>query len=670
LKLNEKKNQMTLPAQKKNLRLLQVFGGNSELPATTLFPVCVSFQIENQLPLPPLSDASIVSSTSFEKNQSYSGDSFSCRGALVKMADRDDNSRWDEHSLEDRNHTGNAVKNESTDSTPGSDVGTNVSMIPFFKEEETGESPQNDPLVDNTFKTEDAPSFDSPLPTSLATLEEEDRQPPTRRTTLTMESEIFTNNLTASSTDFEDGKPGAHPSQRPTNENDVDSEEDKKIPARSKIAHPYDDEIEVFGDLERVSKRARGPTGSISRTPSRDRTDAYGARRLTMSLNFDGTSPSPHSYSRYYDQPASDYFHPGAHLAPPATQLYNSHEYYQYQPSMYAHQESMQSMYASQGMPYGQTYQSQSHPDEASYMPPLQSAAYAPYQVAAVHPDHFHTQQQQSMEEYQAAVARQEYNQCHVPGYATAAIHAIDRPRTRGSTAATPLRIQRTQSSPEEYATSGGEFSSQFRRGPSQEELEEARTQRARGALTTWYQRLEDLYRYKMKHGHCRYCATMIALIAFLDHCSPFFFFLFSYDLSHTGNVPQKFSPNHALGIWVNKQRMEKKSFDEGNERSSMTQRKIDSLNAIGFVWAKRKGDASWNEKYRELQEYKERFGNCEVPTKYPANPALGRWVSTQRSNYKDALATGDRRRMSLEKQQLLESIGFRWKMMQSGCNS
>ena len=88
-----------------------------------------------------------------------------------------------------------------------------------------------------------------------------------------------------------------------------------------------------------------------------------------------------------------------------------------------------------------------------------------------------------------------------------------------------------------------------------------------------------------------------------------------------------------------------------------MTQRKINALNALGFQWAKRKGDTSWNEKFQELKQYREEHGNCklstilwvqafvrnvplklsipisgigEVPTKYPKNPALGRWVSTQ----------------------------------------
>lgn len=50
-----------------------------------------------------------------------------------------------------------------------------------------------------------------------------------------------------------------------------------------------------------------------------------------------------------------------------------------------------------------------------------------------------------------------------------------------------------------------GENPREFRRGPSPDELANARTARARAALTTWYLRLEDLYRYKVEKGHCEY---------------------------------------------------------------------------------------------------------------------------------------------------------------------
>jgi hypothetical protein len=48
--------------------------------------------------------------------------------------------------------------------------------------------------------------------------------------------------------------------------------------------------------------------------------------------------------------------------------------------------------------------------------------------------------------------------------------------------------------------------------------------------------------------------------------------------------VPQKYNSNRELGVWVNKQRMEKKAYDEGR-KSSMTQRKIEKLEQAGFEW-------------------------------------------------------------------------------------
>ena len=92
-------------------------------------------------------------------------------------------------------------------------------------------------------------------------------------------------------------------------------------------------------------------------------------------------------------------------------------------------------------------------------------------------------------------------------------------------------------------------------------------------------------------------------------------------------NVPQKFKENPALGIWVNKQRMEYKFYAEG-KKSSMNQTKIEALEKAEFIWyvrdfsfeillladnqtnlfvivpcrAKRKGEAAWEEKYRQLQ--------------------------------------------------------------------
>ena len=43
-----------------------------------------------------------------------------------------------------------------------------------------------------------------------------------------------------------------------------------------------------------------------------------------------------------------------------------------------------------------------------------------------------------------------------------------------------------------------------------------------------------------------------------------------------------------------------------------MTAEKIEALNDLGFTWAKRKGQAAWNEKFQELVLYKDEHGDCK----------------------------------------------------------
>jgi hypothetical protein len=107
---------------------------------------------------------------------------------------------------------------------------------------------------------------------------------------------------------------------------------------------------------------------------------------------------------------------------------------------------------------------------------------------------------------------------------------------------------------------------------------------------------------------------------------------------------------------------MEQKNRLEGRN-SSLNDSRLERLQMIGFRWAKRKGHASWNEKFNELVQYKARNGNCHVPTKYKANTALGRWVSTQRAEYKKYSEGNTKTTMTAEKIRRLEGIGFAWFM-------
>lgn len=99
------------------------------------------------------------------------------------------------------------------------------------------------------------------------------------------------------------------------------------------------------------------------------------------------------------------------------------------------------------------------------------------------------------------------------------------------------------------------------------------------------------------------------------------------------------------------------------NERSSMSPDRLAALQSIGFVWAKRKGQATWDNKYHELLEYRAWHGDCLIPTKYAKNPALGRWVSTQREHYKMWKAGDPKSKMTFEKARLLDGIGFVWRL-------
>jgi len=166
-----------------------------------------------------------------------------------------------------------------------------------------------------------------------------------------------------------------------------------------------------------------------------------------------------------------------------------------------------------------------------------------------------------------------------------------------------------------------------------------------------WRRRFEELRKFQCKYGHCR--------------------------------VPlDKRSPNLLLGIWVKNQRKQyrlyrKKKAQESNRGSergssssnstvmrpvstSMTKERIRLLKSIGFEW-RFEDEYEWKEKFAELQLYKSRHGNCDVPSRYSANAELGKWVRKQRKQYR-LFQSGRKSSLNEEKVYMLEAIGFVWK--------
>ena len=143
-----------------------------------------------------------------------------------------------------------------------------------------------------------------------------------------------------------------------------------------------------------------------------------------------------------------------------------------------------------------------------------------------------------------------------------------------------------------------------------------------------WKGHLQKLVQFKELHGHCRVP---------INHCVD----------------------DVRLGKWVNNQRTEYQSFMDG-QHSTMTQDCMDALNSIGFEWAKPR--IGWEAHFQLLQDFQKEHGHCQVSRNHSVdNIKLGRWVSTQRTQYKNFLA-GKYSPMTQEHIDALQTLGFVWK--------
>ena len=70
-----------------------------------------------------------------------------------------------------------------------------------------------------------------------------------------------------------------------------------------------------------------------------------------------------------------------------------------------------------------------------------------------------------------------------------------------------------------------------------------------------------------------------------------------------------------------------------------------------------------WKMRLEQLKQYRDEHGNCDVPTKYAADPSFGKWVENQRGSY-------NRNTMSQEKTDRLKAIGFNFAKRKRGKKS
>jgi superfamily II DNA or RNA helicase len=124
-----------------------------------------------------------------------------------------------------------------------------------------------------------------------------------------------------------------------------------------------------------------------------------------------------------------------------------------------------------------------------------------------------------------------------------------------------------------------------------------------------WDEHFGELKKFKEENGHCR--------------------------------VPQR----SALGQFVANMRKDRKAEKLSAER-------VRKLNEIGFAWDAL--EAEWEERIAQLEDFKKVHSHCNVSSKWPANPALARWVNSLRNKLR-------RGAISPERVKQLTEMGFSW---------
>ena len=144
-----------------------------------------------------------------------------------------------------------------------------------------------------------------------------------------------------------------------------------------------------------------------------------------------------------------------------------------------------------------------------------------------------------------------------------------------------------------------------------------------------WDTMFEQLREYRLKVGHCK--------------------------------VPTK---SGKLGEWVKYQRRLYKNLKAGNvgKHSNISQPRINKLDSIGFCWGQSFGEPmTWEEGMKQMQEYKEAMGDCNVAISLGNPSPLAKFVSAQRNEYR-MFKKGRASLLSVEQIGQLTKLGFDWK--------
>jgi hypothetical protein len=136
--------------------------------------------------------------------------------------------------------------------------------------------------------------------------------------------------------------------------------------------------------------------------------------------------------------------------------------------------------------------------------------------------------------------------------------------------------------------------------------------------MSIWDERYAELVRYKEEHGH--------------------------------SDIPQKYSSNPKLGLWVRAQRVYKR-------QGKLPFEKIELLDQQGFKWEARVLCAprgTWEDRYDDLTKYKKLYGHPNVPSESLKYSTLARWLILQRTLQKQG-------KLLEWKEDLLKRLNIDW---------
>jgi hypothetical protein len=97
-------------------------------------------------------------------------------------------------------------------------------------------------------------------------------------------------------------------------------------------------------------------------------------------------------------------------------------------------------------------------------------------------------------------------------------------------------------------------------------------------------------------------------------------------------SVPHTDLSNKRLARWVKRQRYQYKLRQDGKP-SAMTDERIKTLEQLQFTWDSH--GAAFEDRLKELEDFKARHKHCNVPSNYRANSSLASWVKCQRRQYR-----------------------------------